>query len=330
MAIWKIPNEYKIDYSPNGDDINTFSRKVKYCLEEAFNSLNELHTAGDTLTAAVESLGAGFNLPIQIENPADGQILVYHAATNSTPVGEAKSLIISDGNNVLCDYNGSNTANINVKEILAQSGVSREVKHLSRLVENLYLALSVMELDPGGYDGLDCTTFYGTYKNIDWSRSSVGLEDNKLSSNNGILITQPILLANAATGEPHLKSNAHLVIKHKNVADAQITAEIALREAIYVRDEVIAIGTGNSQAATLANTNNLTDYYFALKFNGVIQTGNFTFNPTSGQVTFIVVTASYFYNWGAEKKRAHIPTSTTKDARRRSSRIRVRRAMLRR
>ena len=118
--------------------------------------------------------------------------------------------------------------------------------------------------------------------------------------------------------------------KCKNVADAQITAEIALREAIYVRDEVIAIGTGNSQAATLANTNNLTDYYFALKFNGVIQTGNFTFNPTSGQVTFIVVTASYFYNWGAEKKRAHIPTSTTKDARRRSSRIRVRRAMLRR
>ncbi|MBE8950330.1 MAG: hypothetical protein SR3Q1_07000 [Quinella sp. 3Q1] len=75
--------------------------------------------------------------------------------------------------------------------------------------------------------------------------------------------------------------------KCKNVADAQVTAEIALREVIYVSKEIIAIGTGNSQAATLANTNNFTDYYFALKFNGVTQTGNFTFNPTSGQVSFI-------------------------------------------
>lgn len=70
MAIWTIPDEYKIDDSPNGDDINSFSQKVKYCLEEGFKSLNELHEAATTLNSAVESLGAATipSLPIRFRS----------------------------------------------------------------------------------------------------------------------------------------------------------------------------------------------------------------------------------------------------------------------
>ena len=46
MAIWEIPEDKVIDYSPNGDDVDSFSQKVKYCLEEIFNSLQYLHSNG--------------------------------------------------------------------------------------------------------------------------------------------------------------------------------------------------------------------------------------------------------------------------------------------
>lgn len=46
MAIWTIPEDKVIDYSPNGDDIDSFSQKVKYCLEEIFTSLQYLHANG--------------------------------------------------------------------------------------------------------------------------------------------------------------------------------------------------------------------------------------------------------------------------------------------
>lgn len=111
---------------------------------------------------------------------------------------------------------------------------------------------------------------------------------------------------NEATGEVISISKAHLVVKHQNVADAEITAEIAMRNATFVSGEVIGIGTGAEQTVSLANTNNLSAYKFALYVNGVQQTGNFSFYETSGQVTFIalsgaIVSADYFYNWGTEK-----------------------------
>ena len=313
MAIWTIPDEYKIDYSPNGDDVDSFSQKVKYCLEEGFKSLKELHEVATTLNSAVESLGAATvpSLPIQLANPKDGQILVYHASTKTfqneaqTPVGESKSLIVRNGENILCDYNGSATTEINLQSLVEQPDNAQEISHLTRLVENLYLALDVMELDPGGYDGMSSVTFYSTANDVDESRSSGTLSNGKVSGDGAVLVTNPSPFVNETTGEGIPISKAHLVVKHQNIADAEITAEIALRDATFVSGEVIGVGNGTEQTVSLAHTNNLSTYKFALYFNGVQQTGNFSFFPTSGQVTFIapagaIVSVDYFYNWGEE------------------------------
>ena len=48
MAVWTIPNDQRILYEPNGDDVDSFSQKVKYCLEEIFVCLRQLHTNGAT------------------------------------------------------------------------------------------------------------------------------------------------------------------------------------------------------------------------------------------------------------------------------------------
>lgn len=48
MAIWEIPESQIIDYSPNGDDVDSFSQKTKFCLEELFKSLQHLHSNGAT------------------------------------------------------------------------------------------------------------------------------------------------------------------------------------------------------------------------------------------------------------------------------------------
>lgn len=333
MAIWTIPNEYKIDYSPNGDDVKSFSQKVKYCLEESFNSLRELRDAAVTLNSAVQYLSAATvpSLPIQLANPQDGQILVYHAATQTfqneeqTPVGESKSLIIRDGETILCDYNGSTTSEIDLQSLTHEEPktATQEIEHLTRLVENLYLALDVMELDPGGYDAMSSTTFYSTANDVDESRSSGTISNGKVSGDGAVLITNPISFINVATGVETLISKAHLVVKHQNVADAEITAEIAMFDATFAHDEVIAIGTGAEQTVSLAHTENLSTFKFALYFNGVEQTGNFSFFETSGQVTFVapagaIVSADYFYNWGAENFVAMEKTGTFPDRRNRN------------
>lgn len=123
---------------------------------------------------------------------------------------------------------------------------------------------------------------------------------------------------NEATGEVISISKAHLVVKHQNVADAEITAEIAMRNATFVSGEVIGIGTGAEQTVSLANTNNLSAYKFALYVNGVQQTGNFSFYETSGQVTFIAflerLLVRIIFTTGAQKNSlqwkiaGHIPT----------------------
>lgn len=48
MAYWSIPSSQQIDYSANGDDIDSFSQKVDWCLKEIFNSLQYLHSNGAT------------------------------------------------------------------------------------------------------------------------------------------------------------------------------------------------------------------------------------------------------------------------------------------
>ena len=97
-------------------------------------------------------------IKLQISNLRDGDVFVYHQATNviknepKSAVGQGKSLAITDGTRVLGEYNGANPVTIDIANVVANSQVSY-INHLLRLVENLYLALSVAGLNPGGYDG---------------------------------------------------------------------------------------------------------------------------------------------------------------------------------
>ena len=137
-------------------------------------------------------------------------------------------------------------------------------------------------------------------------RTDGTIGEGTISGDGVSFITNLIPFVNEATGETTEISRAHLVVKHQNVADAEIKAEIALRDGVkFVKGEVIGIGDGREQMALLAHTDNLTAYKFALYFDGELQTEGFTFSPLSGQVTFtapdgVIVSADYFYDWGAE------------------------------
>lgn len=192
MVIWEIPRDMIIDYSRMGDDIDRFSRKVKYCLEEAFVTLRYIRGRLDELDE-----------------------------------------------------------------------LTRDVRHLKRLVENLYLILDVAELNPGGYDSLVIRTFFTEMDNIDLERTTCIFGDDKFYS--GILVetneedgsenvltsivstifTKPITFGYTALNEAKQKKRAHLAVKHKNVFTASITADIALYNESEKEDfsSMVKIGT---------------------------------------------------------------------------------------
>ena len=337
-------------------------------------------------------------IPVDINNIGDGQILRYHQSTNTfrnedqVAVGAGKSLVLLDGDKVLGDYNGAQTVNVNLQEVLKHSMLSTEVAHLMRLTENLYLALDAADLNPSGYDRLSGETFYGDTTDIDTTavnvlsvivgddsidvdsidgliegshyilsdgvnslpvqikhilyengifrvifynavttaftpaltklyRTTATIEEGKVSGDDVYCTANLIPFVNEATGEATGISHAHLSVKHQNVADAEITAEIALRDGVkFVKGEVIGIGNGSAQTALLEHTNDLTAYKFALYFDGVQQTDNFEFSPLTGQVTFtaannVIVSADYFYDWTAETFVEMTKTGTYPDRR---------------
>ena len=95
-------------------------------------------------------------------------------------------------------------------------------------------------------------------------------------------------------------------IKHDNIADINISAEIALRNATFVKGEIIGAGNGAKQSVILAHINGLTHYKFAVYFDGERQTSGITFDTKTGGVSFTApegaaVSADYFYNWGTEE-----------------------------
>lgn len=254
-------------------------------------------------------------VPIELKNLSDGEVLAFHASTNSfvnearTAVGTGKTLSFYDGEKLLADYNGAASVDIKLNEVLANittSQAATELAHLTRLVENLYLVLDVAGLNPGGYDRLSSNVFFDSANDVDYNRTNATLTDGKFSGDGVGVVTKPIAFVNEATGATMPVKRANLVVKHKNVADALIKAEIAFQtNAIFVKDEVIGVGTGVSQVVPVANTTNLTNYKFKLYFDGVEQTEGFTFSPANGEVTFtaqsnVIVSADYFYNWEPE------------------------------
>lgn len=336
MAIWTIPDEYKIDYSRNGDDVDAFSQKVKYCLEEAFVGLNELHETTKDMNSSITTLKASMaslktamatigtptvagtsdassisGIAVGLDSLADGQILVYRESTKKfqneakPSVGESKSLTFFKGDELLGEYNGSSTLKIDLQPTITPSVDEKNLWHLTRLVENLYLVLDVAGLNPGGYDGLSSEAFYGTSNEIDTSRSTGVISEGELSGDGAIFVTKPIVFINEIAGTATQIKDAHLVVKHQNVADAEITAELALIDATFVKGEVLGIGTGLEQTVTLTHAEKLATYNFALNFDGVKQAGNYSFDVTNGEIVFVaptnvIVTADYFYNWGEE------------------------------
>ena len=295
MAIWTIPEDMIINYVNNGDDLNAFTRKTKYCLENAYECLRELHAGG---ISSISDDGTSIcGISVALENLEDGQILSYDAAAN----------VFKN----VAKPSSSASVIVNLNEIINQLEIFQETSHLARLVENLYLTLDVADFNPGGYDGLSGETFYGGAKDVDAARSTVTIEEGKIYGDDKIFVSKPLFFENKI-------SRAHLIVKHQNVADAEIKAEIAIRDAIFVKDEVLAIGDGTPQTVTLANTANLNNS-IALYFDGELQT-NFSFNSSSGKVTFtapsgVIVTANYFYNFGAENFVTMTKTGTYPDRR---------------
>ena len=122
------------------------------------------------------------NIKLQITNPRDGDVFVYHRATNTiknepkNSVGQGSNLILMDGNRLLAEYNGSNPETIDIASVIAHSQTAY-VNHLLRLIENLYLALGIAGLNPGGYDGAV------------WSAYSPTSSETTLIDNTNVLVT---------------------------------------------------------------------------------------------------------------------------------------------
>jgi len=253
VALWAIPSDKIIDYSKNGDDINAFAQKVKYCLEEAFNSLAELHGKQETIAQTLNNLAASGSssggggsgggtstvivasdatklagVPLVLNNLSDGQILVYHSSSGTFrneakgTVGAGQSLIIKNGDEVVGDYNGGTTLEVNLQAVINQTCSKQDIAHLIRLVENLYLTLKVAGLDPGGYDGLKSFTFYGDVNDL--ASSSAQIADGKIICTGAgqIVVTKPIYFDVPI-------SRAYLSVKHQNFADIDIGAEISVQ-----------------------------------------------------------------------------------------------------
>lgn len=244
MAIWAIPNDKIIDYSPTGDDVDLFTQKVKYCLEEAFVSLKELHDNG----ANSNEIGG---TSVAISSIEGGQILLFDGTTNQ--------------------FN-----NVGLNAQIGISPLADDVVHLRRLVENLYLALSVAGLDPGGYDGLSVNTT--TKNDIDVERSIfTATTDGEKILSNATIITQPIFFANTATGEVQYRTRAHLVVKHQNVAHAQIGAEVALYD---------GLGTETFVPMTWAGT-------YPDRNNPDRTTTEFKYSGTAGSMAVLKITLNH-------------------------------------
>ena len=130
-------------------------------------------------------------------------------------------------------------------------------------------------------------------------RASGTISDGYISGDGVYFVTKPILLNTKM-------SRAHVSVKHENISDAEIEAQIAfLPQPKFVQGEVIGIGNGAEQTVILKNTNKVCLHNFKIYFDGVEQTEEIKINPDAAKVTFtavdgVIVSADYFYDWEYE------------------------------
>ena len=104
------------------------------------------------------------NIKLQVVNLKDGDVFVYHKATNTikneakNTTGQGKNLILMDGCKLLGEYNGSEAVTVDIAKIIANSN-TYFIRHILRLIENVYLTLETADLNPGGYDGMINVSF---------------------------------------------------------------------------------------------------------------------------------------------------------------------------
>lgn len=149
-----------------------------------------------------------------------------------------------------------------------------------------------------------------TLENAVLKRSTATISEGYVEGDGVYFVTVPIKLS-------HDVSRIHMGVKHQNLKDIEINAEVALQAAKFVEGAILGVGDGTEQTITLENTSGVNFYGFKLYFNGVAQE-NFSFNHKTGEVTFtaasgVIVTADYFYNWGEENFVAMTKTATYPD-----------------
>lgn len=131
-------------------------------------------------------------------------------------------------------------------------------------------------------------------------RSTATFGDGFITGDNAIFTTQHFQF-------DYEIDRAHLTVKHENIPDTEIIAEISTQhDAKFVKKEIIGIGDGTTQTVKLANDFRVSSYGFNLYFDGVKQSSGFIFSPTDAQVTFnagnnVVVQADYIYSFNAEE-----------------------------
>lgn len=116
----------------------------------------------------------------------------------------------------------------------------------------------------------------------------------------GTCISQTYTFTEEMTG-------AHLMIKHPTVLDTVVNAYITLRaKPVSVTGELLGVGTGASQTATLKNTTNVASHGFTLYFDDEPQPSSmYAMSSSDAKVTWTApagkrVTADYIYNWQKE------------------------------
>ena len=198
MADWTITRP--IDYSPNGDDVDSFSQKVKYTLEQIYECLQVLRMNGaqaglsgeanpyeiriDTTTGYVYMRNADNTQWLLLGEV--GNVLQLDNRTGKANVDIAGSpdmlwgyfidfQDLKDGDTVAFDAAKKKFVN---KPIMPNSSSSStaddsSVNYLKRLVEELHLALMTAELDTTGYDSMLTEVFYSNSEEIDTTEVNV-------------------------------------------------------------------------------------------------------------------------------------------------------------
>ena len=197
---------------------------------------------------------------------------------DSIDVATIEGLIVG-GNYELTD--GANLENVRIKDIRIVGDTKRVILY-NDIVNSFNMANTILR------------------------RSNATVGEGFVGGDGVMFVTNLIPFTNEMTGEGIKMSRAHLTVKHQNVADAEIKAEVAfIKNPVHVVGEVIGIGNGSQQTVVLANPEKVGTYGFNLYFDGVKQTSGFIFSPGDANVTFaaannVVVSADYFYNWTAE------------------------------